>query len=219
MCFCWMVVISPKNRQLRARWKMRDAERAKARMICMVFLFFPFPFFPRSFLDLSRFMDVHRWSTHRRPQNAQSKRSFCRILFLGCFLCLAKIWWLHHGCICVILPGHSRGSATQGFRGLQCQLCRWFGEFEEFVWLLLVDVARIKILQSSEPRKRRTGLSTFFTIPVLCARIRPNASGCGPASAILVPTAFSTCDLPLLLFLSPNSPPANSLLALLNLKT
>lgn len=87
------------------------------------------------------------------------------------------------------------------------------------MWLLLVDVARIKILQSSEPRKRRTGLSTFFTIPVLCARIRPNASGCGPASAILVPTAFSTCDLPLLLFLSPNSPPANSLLALLNLKT
>ena len=198
-----------KNRQLRARWKMRDAERAKARMICMVFLFFPFPFFLGSFLDLSRFMDVHRWSTHRRPQNAQSKRSFCRILFLGCFLCLAKIWWLHHGCICVILPGYSRGSATQGFRGLQCQLCRWFGEFEEFVWLLLVDAARIKILQSSEPRKRRTGLSTFFTIPVLCARIRPNASGCGPASAIL----------PLLLFLSPNSPPANSLLASLNLKT
>ena len=60
------------------------------------------------------------------------------------------------------------------------------------MWPLLMDVARIKILQSSEPRKRRTGLSTFSAIAVLCARIRPNASGCGPASAILlVPTAFS----------------------------
>lgn len=146
-------------------------------IICMVFLLF---------LDLSRFIDVHRWLTHRRPQNAQSKRSFCRILFLGCFVCLAKIWWLHHGCICVILPGHSRGSATQGLRGLRCQPMIWWiwGICGHFSWMWPGE----RSCRAPSQESAGAGFPPFP--PYQCCvpgsvRMPQDCSGCSPANAIL----------------------------------
>ena len=180
-----------KNRQLRARWKMRDAERAKARMPPVVTytlnqfawcsFSLPFSYF-LIYCDLLMLIDDRLTED---PRMHRASYAFAEFHSLAAFFAHRKARWLHHGCI-VILPGHSRGGATQGFEGLQCQLCR----FGEFVWPLLVDVARIKILRSSEPRKRRSRLSTFSAVPVLCARIRTNASGCSGCSPAK-PTAFS----------------------------